>query len=121
MWRRFSMSSMEPRRRQVYLPAIWPHVRLRSFMLVPLNILMLDGENGEFIPMVNSGVGVGPAVGALLERVGVQCIARWLPFDTSEDEIRQYVLNRMLHPHVLPTTQRELQITHAFAREALTS
>ncbi len=83
--------------------------------------LMLAGENGEFIPMVNSGVGVGPAVGALLERVGVQCIARWLPFDTSEDEIRQYVLNRMLHPHVLPTTQRELQITQAFAREALIS
>lgn len=81
--------------------------------------LMLAGESGEFIPMVNSGVGVGAAVGAILERVGVQRIVRWLPFDTNEDEIRQYVLNRMLHPHVLPTTQRELQINHAFAREAL--
>jgi hypothetical protein len=25
----------------------------------------------------------------------------------------------MLHPHVLPTTQRDLQISHAFAREAI--
>src|SRR5205807_8972088 len=41
------------------------------------------------------------------------------PFDISEDELRQYVLNRMLHPHVVPTNQRDLQISQAFAREAL--
>lgn len=81
--------------------------------------LMQAGEGGEFIPMVNSGIGVGPGVGAILEKVGIQRIARWLPFDTSEDELRQYVLNRMLHPHVLPTTQRDLLISQAFAREAI--
>jgi len=81
--------------------------------------LMQAGESGEFIPMVNSGVGVGPGVGTILQKVGVERIVRWLPFDTSEDELRQYVLNRMLHPHVLPTTQRDLQISQAFAREAI--
>jgi hypothetical protein len=81
--------------------------------------LMLAGEGGEFIPKVNTEVGVGPAVGAILQKVGIQRIARWLPFDISEDELRQYVLNRMLHPHVVPTNQRELQISQAFAREAL--
>ncbi|GAC1382441.1 MAG: glutamate mutase L [Ktedonobacteraceae bacterium] len=81
--------------------------------------LMLAGESGEFIPMVNSGVGVGPGVGVVLEQVGVQRIARWLPFDVTEDEVRQYVLNCMLHSHVLPTSQRDLQISQAFAREAL--
>ena len=69
--------------------------------------------------MVNSGIGVGPGVGAILQKVGIQRIARWLPFDISEDELRQYVLNRMLHPHVLPTTQRDLLISQAFAREAI--
>jgi MutL-like protein len=82
--------------------------------------LMIAGERGEFIPKVNTGIGVGPAVGAILQKVGTQRIARWLPFDISEDELRQYVLNRMLHPHVLPTNQRDLQISQAFAREALT-
>jgi MutL protein len=81
--------------------------------------LMLAGEGGEFIPKVNSGIGVGPGVGAILQKVGLQRIVRWLPFDISEDELRQYVLNRMLHPHVLPTSQRDLQISQAFAREAL--
>ena len=81
--------------------------------------LMQAGEGGEFIPMVNSGIGVGPSVGAILQKAGIQRVTRWLPFDTSEDELRQYVLNRMLHPHVLPTTQRDLLISQAFAREAI--
>src|SRR5205085_3465184 len=42
-----------------------------------------------------------------------------LPFDITEDELRQYVLNHMLHPHVVPTNQHDLHINHAFAREAL--
>jgi len=81
--------------------------------------LMLAGESGDFIPMVNSGVGVGPGVGAVLQQVGLQRITRWLPFDISEDELRQYVLNRMLHPQVIPTSVRDLHISQAFAREAL--
>jgi hypothetical protein len=81
--------------------------------------VMLAGEGGEFIPMVNSGIGVGPAVGAILKQVGVQRVVRWLPFDITEDELRQYVLNHMLHPQVTPTTRRDLQIVQAFAREAI--
>jgi MutL protein len=81
--------------------------------------LMLAGEGGEFIPVVNTGIGVGPAIGAVLNKVGVERIARWLPFDISEDELRQYALNCMLHSHILPTAVRDLQISQAFAREAL--
>jgi hypothetical protein len=81
--------------------------------------LMLAGEGGEFIPMVNTGIGVGPGLGAILQQVGIERIARWLPFDITEDELQQFVLNRMLHPNVLPTTARDLAISQAFAREAL--
>lgn len=81
--------------------------------------LMLAGERGQFIPMVNTGIGVGPGVSNVLEAVGSERVARWLPFDVAEEELRQYVLNHMLHPHVTPTTQRELQIGQAFAREAV--
>jgi hypothetical protein len=42
-----------------------------------------------------------------------------LPFTATEEEVREYVLNHMLHPEVIPTTIRELQICQAFAREAL--
>src|SRR6266480_2588201 len=45
----------------------------------------------------------------------------WLlqPFIITEDELRQYVLNRMLHSQVIPTSLRDLQIGQAFAREAI--
>jgi MutL protein len=81
--------------------------------------VMVAGEQGEFIPLVNSGVGVGPGLGAILQQTGLQNIIRWLPFNVTEEEIRQFVLNRMLHPHVIPGNVRELQICQAFAREAI--
>jgi hypothetical protein len=81
--------------------------------------VMMAGEQGEFLPMVNYGVGVGSSIGAILQQVGMQRLARWLPFEITEDELRQYVLNRMLHPQVIPTSMRDLQIGQAFAREAI--
>jgi hypothetical protein len=81
--------------------------------------VMMGGERGEFIPMVNSGIGIGPNIGALLQHIGTQRVVRWLPFDITEDELRQYVMNRMMHPQVVPTSLRDLQITQAFAREAI--
>lgn len=81
--------------------------------------VMMGGERGEFIPMVNAGTGVGPNIGAILQQAGYQRIARWLPFEISEDELRQYIMNRMMHPQVVPISQRDLQITQACAREAI--
>jgi MutL protein len=81
--------------------------------------VMMAGERGEFLPLVSAGLGVGPGLGAVLEKAGLQRIARWLPFRITEDELRQYVLNRMLHPQVIPTSLRDLQIGQAFAREAI--
>ncbi len=81
--------------------------------------IMAAGEQGEFIPLVNSGIGVGPGLGAVLQRVGLRNVARWLPFSVTEEEIRQFALNHMLHPHIIPGNARELQICQAFAREAM--
>ena len=81
--------------------------------------LMMAGEHGEFIPLVNTGVGMGTGLGAILQQVGARRIARWLPFTVSEEELRQFVSNHMLHPESLPTSQRELHLFQAFAREAI--
>jgi hypothetical protein len=81
--------------------------------------VMQAGEQGEFIPLVNSGIGVGPGASAILQRVGWQRIARWLPFTIKEDEIRLFVANMLLHPYEVPTSSRELQLSQAFAREAI--
>jgi hypothetical protein len=81
--------------------------------------VMLAGEQGEFIPHVNCGVGVGPGIERLFQQVGLERIARWLPFSVSEEQIRQFVLNRTTNPHTLPTNTWELQVIQAFAREAM--
>jgi len=81
--------------------------------------IIMAGERGEFIPLVNTGVGVGPSLGTVLEKAGPQRVARWLPFSITEGELRQYVLNRVLHPQVIPISLRDLQIGQAFAREAI--
>ena len=81
--------------------------------------VMVAGEKSEFVPLVNSGVGIGSGIGEVFQRAGLQRLARWLPFEVSEDELRQYVLNRMLHPQVIPTNLREFQISQAFVREAI--
>jgi hypothetical protein len=82
--------------------------------------VMIAGEQGEFIPAVNTTVGVGTNIGDILHQVGLQRIARWLPFNTTEEEVRQFVLNHMLHPQSLPADSRELSLMQAFAREAIT-
>jgi len=81
--------------------------------------VMVAGEQGEFIPMVNTTVGVGANIGDILRQVGLQRITRWLPFSVTEDEVRQFVLNHMLHPQTLPTSSRDLLLMQAFAREAI--
>ncbi|GAC1670827.1 MAG: glutamate mutase L [Ktedonobacteraceae bacterium] len=81
--------------------------------------VMIAGEQGEFIPMVNTDVGVGTNIGDILNMVGLQRITRWLPFSATEDEVRQFVLNHMLHPQNLPVDSRELLLMQAFAREAI--
>jgi hypothetical protein len=81
--------------------------------------LMLAGEQGEFIPTVNTNVGVGAGLSAILQQVGLQRVTRWLPFTISENEIRQFVLNHTMHPQTIPANARELQIMYAFAREAM--
>ncbi|HZU70975.1 MAG TPA: glutamate mutase L [Ktedonobacteraceae bacterium] len=81
--------------------------------------VMMASERGEFIPIVDTGIGIGPGIGAILQKAGPQRIARWLPFSISNEELQHYARNCMQHPQVLPANQRELHIAQAFAREAM--
>jgi hypothetical protein len=81
--------------------------------------VMVAGEHGEFIPMVNANLGVGSHIDSVFQRVGWQRIARWIPLRVTEEEIRQFALSQMAHPQAVPATSRELQISQAFAREAI--
>jgi hypothetical protein len=81
--------------------------------------VMVAGEQGGFIPRVNTDVGVGTHLGSILQLAGWRRIARWLPFPITEDDLRQFVIGHIAHPQSVPATPRELQVSQAFAREAL--
>ncbi len=74
---------------------------------------------GEFMPAGQPNVGVGPGSGAILRDRGAPQIMQWLSFISNEDEVREYILMRMLRPRSLPETPRELEFEHALAREAI--
>jgi MutL-like protein len=74
---------------------------------------------GEFLPAVQPSAGVGPGAGAVLRAAGAPAILRWISGPVSEDELREYVLTRMLRRRSLPATGRELELEHALARETI--
>ncbi len=75
--------------------------------------------HGEFLPAVQPSAGVGPGAGAVLRAAGAPAILRWISGPVSEDELREYVLTRMLRRRSLPATRRELEFEHALARETI--
>jgi MutL protein len=88
---------------------------------VGANSTALSGatSRGEFLPAGHPNAGVGPGAGAILRARGVPQIMQWLSFMSSEDEVREYILMRMLRPRALPANPRELEFEHALAREAI--
>src|SRR5205823_15021636 len=69
--------------------------------------------------VVLGDIGLGYGLGNLLAERGAANILRWLPFDMSEQELTDWVLNKVVRPLTLPQTARDLAIEHALAREAL--
>lgn len=68
---------------------------------------------------VGTGLGVGYGAPGLLERIGVERIGRWLPFDPEPGEVERVLLSKGVRPISVPEDRRELLIEQAAAREAL--
>jgi len=64
-------------------------------------------------------LGVGYGAPALLKRVGVDAITRWLPFEPEPGEVEQVLLNKGVRPITVPQDRRGLLIEQAAVREAL--
>lgn len=74
---------------------------------------------GNVLPAMQPEAGVGPGLGAILRATGAANVLRWVAEPVEETELRDYVLQRMSRPGLLPSTAHELEIEHAFAREAI--
>lgn len=74
---------------------------------------------GDFLPSALPTAGVGPGAGTLLRAAGSARVLRWLSFPAREQDLRDYVVTRMIDPWRIPLDAHELEMEHALAREAV--
>jgi hypothetical protein len=75
--------------------------------------------NGQLYLTVRSDIGSAFGGARLLQEVGADAIARWLPFELNAGELEAFVINKELRPSTIPPDTRELLIEQAIAREAI--
>jgi hypothetical protein len=78
-----------------------------------------NGQASQQILQVVTSLGMGYGAPTLLERVGLEAIIRWLPFETEPGEVEQVLMNKGIQPITIPPDRRQLLIEQAAAREAL--
>lgn len=72
---------------------------------------------GSLSVQLDLGLGV-PAAG-LLQHITLADFKRWLPIQLSDDQVRETLYNKSLHPRAIPAETNDLLLEHAVAREIL--
>jgi hypothetical protein len=68
--------------------------------------------------VIRTDLGMGDTLLDLVNAVGASAIQNWIPFPTTDEEIRTYALNKTLRPASVPETVRGLYLEYAFLRAA---
>jgi hypothetical protein len=76
-------------------------------------------SNGYPSLQIATDLGIGYSAPALLNQVGLEAIARWLPFEPEPGEVETVLLNKGVRPTTISPNRRQLLIEQAAAREAL--
>jgi uncharacterized protein (TIGR01319 family) len=74
---------------------------------------------GTYNRTVSANLGMSYSICNVLKEAGTSNIARWLPFELDEFELRNRLRHKMIRPTTIPQTYEDLLIEHAVAREAL--
>lgn len=78
-----------------------------------------QGNEGEVINSIRTDLGMGHSASQALEIIGMEKIRRWIPFNVSESELKNYAVNKTLRPATIPMDLRDLYIEHAFLRAGI--
>ncbi|HEY1015848.1 MAG TPA: glutamate mutase L, partial [Herpetosiphonaceae bacterium] len=73
----------------------------------------------QYSPSIVTNCGTGQGALGVLAAAGADAILRWLPYEMTEQALREFVLNRLLRPQIVASTREELFVDQALAREAL--
>jgi uncharacterized protein (TIGR01319 family) len=75
--------------------------------------------DGRFTRSVSANLGVSYSSSNVMAQAGPARIASWLPFAVTEDDLRDEIGSKTLHPTTIPETLRELFVEQALATEAI--
>jgi len=82
---------------------------------------VFKSENGEriFNRTVSANLGMSYSVANVLLEAGAENIQRWMPFELSENDIRDRLRNKMIRPTSIPYLLDDLILEQSVCREAL--
>jgi uncharacterized protein (TIGR01319 family) len=75
--------------------------------------------SGVFNRTVSANLGMSYSISNVLAEAGFDNIMRWVPFEISEEALRDRIGNKMIRPTTIPQTMDDLLVEQAIAREAL--
>ena len=80
-----------------------------------------SASTGELVfnRTVSANYGMSYSIANVLVEAGAAQIARWLPYEISDTELRDRLRNKMIRPTSIPHTLEELWLEQAVCREAL--
>lgn len=79
-------------------------------------VTIASAMEGELSLGVYPQYGMGESTGNILEFGNISELKSWLLHDFSEDQLREYLYMKSIHPGSLPVTEAEINVEHALAR-----
>jgi hypothetical protein len=84
-------------------------------------VTLLAAQRGRLSTGVFPQFGLGEGLGGLLRHATLAEISQWLPADVPDDQVRDYLYLKALHPATVPVSVEDLALEQAVARVALQS
>jgi uncharacterized protein (TIGR01319 family) len=81
--------------------------------------VVASAYRGDLRQRIYARLGMGEALENLFRHTTFANVARWLAIETSEADVRDYVLHKSFHPNSIPMTDEDAAIELALARELL--
>lgn len=81
--------------------------------------VLVGSFNGQTNTQISTTKGLGQSAITLIDEVGEEAIAQWLPYYPAGSEIRNYALNKLSRPASIPMNLRDMFMEQAMIRTAM--
>ena len=83
------------------------------------SVTLVTAEAESVNLTVRTDLGMGQPVINLLDKVEPAAVAGWIPHQSGEEAVCDFIYNKSVHPQTVPMTETELRLEQAIAREII--